>query len=100
MIYIKSNKKFRDLKNNKAGYTKMIGGLVALLLMIIVGILVYWETSSAITLNTATANESRDNVNSMATTVFNLLPIVALVIVASIILAVIMGFGGGSKGGF
>ena len=35
----------------------------------------------------------------MGVTVFNLLPIIALVVVASIILAVVMGFGSGRRGG-
>jgi len=95
---MKANLKHRQLKDNKKGYTKVVGGLVALLLMIIVGIMVYWETSDSITLSSSEANESRDNVNDMATTVFDLLPIIALAVVASIILMVILGFGGGKKG--
>ena len=86
------------LIKNKQAYTKIVGGLVALLLMIIVGVLVFWETSDAIDLPNDDANTSRDTTTDMATTVFNLLPIVALVIVAGIIIAVIMGFGGGKPG--
>ena len=88
----------RKLIKNKAAYTKIVGSLVALLLMIIVGVLVFWETSDAIDLPNDDANDSKDTTTDMATTVFNLLPIVALVVVAGIIIAVIMGFGGG-KGG-
>jgi len=88
----------RKLIKNKAAYTKIVGGLVALLLMIIVGVLVFWETSDAIDLPNDDANTSKDTVTDMASTVFGLLPIVALVIVAGIIIAVIMGFGGGRKG--
>lgn len=33
----------------------------------------------------------------MASTVFSLLPIIALVVVAAIILGVVMGFGGGKR---
>ena len=95
---MKANQAIKNLKNDDKGYVKVVGGLVALLLMIIVGILVYWETSDSITLGSADANTSRDGVNDMATTVFDLLPIVALVLVAGIIIGVIMGFGGG-KGG-
>lgn len=94
---MKANKSLRKLTENKSGYTKMVGGLVALLIMIIVGVLVYWETSDAIELPTDDANTSRDNVNNMATTVFDLLPIIALAVVASIIIGVIISFGG--KGG-
>jgi hypothetical protein len=59
--------------------------------------MVFWQVNDSIVLNNEDANTSRDGVTSMATTVFSLLPIVALVMVAGIILAVIMGFGGGNK---
>ncbi|GAH74002.1 unnamed protein product [marine sediment metagenome] len=89
----------KGIKEDKAAYTKVVGGLVALLLTIIVGVLVFWEVNDSITLSSDTANTSRDETTSMASTVFSLLPIVALVIVASIILAVVLGFGGGGKSG-
>ena len=95
---MKANKTIRQLKDNKKGYVKVVGALVALLLMIIVGILVYWETSDSITLSSDDGNTSRDGVNDMATTVFDLLPIIALAVVASIIIGVIIGFGSGGKG--
>ena len=95
---MKANQAIKSLKHDNSGYVKVVGGLVALLLMIIVGIMVYWETSDSIDLSSDTANTSRDGVNSMATTVFDLLPIIALAVVASIIIGVIIGFGAGSKG--
>ena len=85
----------KGIKEDKAAYTKVVGGLVALLLTIIVGVLVFWEVNDSITLSSDTANTSRNETTSMASTVFSLLPIVALVIVAAIILAVVLGFGGG-----
>ena len=94
---MKANQAIKNLKNDKAGYVKIVGGLVALLLMIIVGILVFWETSDSIVLNSAEANESKNKTTDMASTVFSLLPIIALAVVASIIIGVIIGFGG--KGG-
>jgi len=92
---MKANKTLRELKHNKKGYVKVVGSLVALLIMIIVGILVYWETSDSIDLSSADANTSRNSTNDMASTVFDLLPIIALAVVASIIIGVIIGFGGG-----
>ena len=62
-------------------------------------VMIFWQVNDSIVLSNDDANDSRDGVTAMATTVFTLLPIVALVIVASIILAVVMGFGGGGKGG-
>jgi len=95
---MKANRKVKTFKENKAGYTQVVGGLVALLLMIIVGIMMYWEVSDNIALSSDDANTSRDGVNTMATTVFDLLPIIALAVVASIIIGVIIGFGGANKG--
>ena len=96
---MKANVKAKSLKQDTSAYTKMVGGLVALLLTVIVGVLVFWEVSDSIELNNDDANSSKNDTTDMASTVFSLLPIVALVIVASIILAVVMGFGGGGKGG-
>ena len=179
---MKANKKTK-LAGNNTGYVKVVGGLVALLLMIIVGVLVYWETQGAIdgfdsvtetftsdsdgnsftrysnlagsnytgerveldnspnsitsvyvwnssgaaeacTVTTHYTNthkfidivadsrsnftqvnvtyvsnmaSSEDETSDMATTVFDLLPIIALAVVASIIIGVVVGFGGSSK---
>ena len=185
---MKANKKIRNLSGDTKAYVKVVGGLVALLLMIIVAVMVYWETQGSIdafgevtetstsdtdgntfvvygtreggigsnytgelvkldnsvdsigsvyacgtgltpqtcTVTTHyTLNESRyiwivgdvltnftqvnvtytsnmatgeDTTSDMAATVFNLLPIIALAVVASIIIGVIIGFGGGKKG--
>ena len=92
---MKANQNIREIKDDKAAYTKVVGGLVALLLTIIVGVLVFWEVNDSITLSSDAANTSRTETTTMASTVFSLLPIVALVIVAAIILAVVLGFGGG-----
>jgi len=83
----------RKIFGNKAGYAAMVGGLVALLITIIVGILVYWQISGSITLTTDSANTSRDNVNTTAGTVFNLLPIIAIVVIGSIMIGLVVGFG-------
>lgn len=95
---MKANQNIRDFKADKSAYTKVVGGLVALLLTIIVGVLVFWEVNDAITLDSAEANTSRNQTTAMASTVFSLLPIIALVVVAAIILGVVLGFGGGGKG--
>ena len=96
---MKANQKFKDIKADKTAYTKVVGGLVALLLTIIIGVLVFWEVNDAITLSSDDANTSRNQTTDMASTVFTLLPIVALVIVAAIILGVVLGFGGSGKRG-
>jgi len=95
---MKANRSFKLLRNDKAGYTEAVGGLVALLLVIIIGVLVFWEVNDSITFTNDNANESRNETLDMASTVFALLPLIALVIVAGIILAVVMNFGGGKAG--
>jgi len=94
---MKANRKL--IENQDGVSAGIVGGLVALLITIIVGILVYWQLSGSITLTSDAGNTSRDGVNTMASTVFALLPIIALVVVASIILGVVVGFGGGNRGG-
>lgn len=83
----------RKLNNNKA-WVAMVGSIVALLLTIIIGVMIYWQISSSIPLTNDEANASRNSTNAMANTVFGLLPIVALVAVAGVILGVVLGFGG------
>ena len=87
----------RRFLRNKKGYAQAIGGLVGLLIVIIVGIMVYWQISGSIPLSSDTANTSRDGVNTTASTVFNLLPIIAIVVVGSILIGLVMGFGGGTN---
>lgn len=82
------------LKENDNGYARVVGGLVALLLTIIIGVLVFWQVNGAITLTSDTANTSRNQTTTMASTIFSLLPIIALVVVAGVILAIVLGFGG------
>lgn len=48
---------------------------------------------------TSKASSAASDSKTMAGTVFTLAPIIALVIVAGIILAVVLGFGGGKRGG-
>lgn len=168
---MKSNQKIKLRQMDSKAYQKIVGGIVALLLTIIIGVLVYWETQGSIdsfdevtetftgyshgdnasaktitldnsptgtgetnvtcysstagtlsypsfTLSgtkvtitagsasnytqinvTYTSNmaDNEDEVSTMATTIFNLLPIIALVVVAAVILGVVMGFGESGK---
>lgn len=95
---MKANQKFKSLRQDEGGYQKIVAGLVALLLTILIGVMVYWEVSESFTFSSADANTSADGVDDMATTIFDLLPLIALVVVAGIILAIVLGFGGQDKG--
>lgn len=94
---MRSNVKARSM-NNDDGYIRVVGGLVALLLVIIIGVMIFWEVADSITLTNSQANESKNATTAMATTVFGLLPLIALVVVAAIILGVILAFGSGKVG--
>lgn len=89
------------LKNNKA-MAAQLGGMVALLVAIIIGVLVYFSVVGGLGVDTATypaaATAQLNNTNTTAQTVFTLLPIVAIVMIASIILFVVSKFGGGGGG--
>jgi ABC-type phosphate transport system permease subunit len=91
----------RSLLKNNSGFAKAIGGLVALLVAIIIAVLVFYSVNGSISFTgggTVASRSTWNTTNSTATTVWSLLPIVAIVMIASIILAVVSGFGS-TKGG-
>ena len=82
---------FRKLDNN--GFAVAVGGVIAVLVSIVVGLLVYYKIAGSINGLPAAGVTAAANVNTTANTVFTLAPIVAIVMIAGIILAVVMGFG-------
>ena len=91
----------RKLLHNKQGFARVIGGLIALLVAIIIGVLVFYSVNEGLSFTgggTVTSRANWNSTNSTAATVWSLLPIVAIVMIASIILGVVTNFGGG-KGG-
>jgi uncharacterized membrane protein YjgN (DUF898 family) len=77
----------------------VVGVLVAVLVTIVIGLLVFTEISGSITIGSADGITAHANVNTTAQTVFTLAPIVAIVLVASLILGVVMTFGTRPGGG-
>ena len=63
---MKANQKFREIKSDSSASAKVVGGLVALLLTIIVGVLVFWEVNDSIELSSSDANTSRNETTDMA----------------------------------
>jgi ABC-type phosphate transport system permease subunit len=85
------------LIKDKHGFAQQMGMMIGLLVAIIIGVLVFYSVNSGIQFSDSGTVASRaawNNTNSTASTVWTLLPIVAIVMIASIILAVVMGFGG------
>lgn len=85
------------IKNNQSGYVAAVGAILAVLVTIIIGVLVYFKVISALGGGlSADAVTALASVNTTANTVFTLMPIIAIVMIAGIVLAVVMGFGRGS----
>ena len=95
---MKANRKMKILEDDKAD-VRMVGLLVSTLVIIVIGLLVYWQISEAIDITNADGRTAWGNVNTTANTVFTLAPIIAIVLIASIILAAVSGFGAGPRGG-
>lgn len=88
----------RSLKQNNQGIAAALGAVIAALVAIIIGVLVWFKIDAALitagwsALPTG-AKAAWNNTNTTANTVLTLLPIVCIVMIAGIILAVVMGFG-------
>ena len=89
--------KLRSLLKQKAdnAYAALIGGVVAVLVTILVGILVYYKIAGSMGLTGTQAVAAGAAVNTTASTVFTLSPIIGIVMIASIILMIVTRFGSG-----
>ena len=92
-----------NILRNKEGDAGIIGGVVALLVAIIVGVLVWYKINGAVTGSgfdysaaNVLAHESFNATNTSAATIWTLFPIVGIVMIAGIILAIVTNFGRGS----
>lgn len=95
----------RKLSQVTEGSAQMIGVVIAGLVAIIIGLMLWYKINSALfysylgvgtgahaALNT-TVLPVYNTVNASANSIWTLFPIVAIVVVAGVILAVVMGFG-------
>ena len=86
----------RKLRLDIHGSAAAVAGALTLLVAILIGVLVFYKINSSLTSGAGTSVAIRslfNNTNTTAQTVFTLMPIVAIVLIAGIILAVVMGFG-------
>ena len=86
------------LKNNKAeSPASMVGVVIAGLVSIVIGVLIWYKMNTAIYTANGSVKGAQGVVwntsNASANTIWTLFPIVAIVVIAGIILAVVMGFG-------
>jgi hypothetical protein len=85
-------KLFREDK----AYAGMVGGIIAVLVSIIIGILVYYKIAGSIQGLPAAGVTAAAAVNTTANTSFTLMPIVAIVMIAGVILGIVTNFGRGA----
>jgi hypothetical protein len=83
------------LFHNDHAYAGMVGAVIAVLVSISVGILVYYKIAGSINGLPAAGVTAAAAVNTTANTVFTLAPIVGIVMIAGVILGVVMNFGRG-----
>ena len=97
---------FAEFKNDNHGQVAMIGIVIGLAVAIIVGVLVFYKINASITTSgfvgpsnvvaAGTAyNATRTAINSSAQTTFTLLPIVAIIVIASFMIGLVTKFGQG-----
>jgi hypothetical protein len=99
---------WRNLSSQREGSAQMIGVVIALLVSIIIGVLIWFKINQSIFTSMGYAADGAPhvglnltktlftNVNTTANTIWTLFPIVAVVVVAGIILAIVTNFGRGS----
>jgi len=86
------------LKDDNA-WAQYVGAIVAILVVIVVGLVVYYKIAGSINGLPAAGVTAAANVNTTANSVFTLAPITALVLIAGVIIGAILMFAGGRKGG-
>ena len=91
----------KKLLRNTSGSAQMIGVVIAGLVAIIVGVMIWYKINhslyySWLGVGTGThdaINSTWTNVNTTANSIWTLFPIVAIVVIAGVILGIVMGFG-------
>ena len=84
----------RKLLSNKNGYTKMVTGILALFIVIIAGVMIFWEVADSFTFTNDAANDSKNTTTDMFSTIVPLMVLIGLVLVAGVIIGIISKFGG------
>jgi hypothetical protein len=86
------------LWRDQEGNAQMIGMVIALMVSIIVGVMIWYKIAGPImggTGSTVAIRTLYNTTNTTASTVFTLFPIVGIVVIAGIILAIVTNFGRG-----
>jgi len=93
--------KMKKLLGNTSGSAQMIGVVIAGLVAIIVGVMIWYKINNSLyyswlgvgTGAHAAINSTWAGVNTTANSIWTMFPIVAIVVIAGVILSIVMGFG-------
>jgi hypothetical protein len=91
---VKANQSLKTFADSDNGYTQVVTGILALFIVIIAGVMIFWEISDAFDMPNADANDSKNETTAMFSTIVPLLVIIGLVLVAGVIIGIISRFGG------
>ena len=88
----------RNLLKNKHGNVGALGVVIAGLVAIVIGVLIWFKVDAAMVSAGYSSLPSGgkaawNSTNTTANTVWTLMPIIAIVVIAGIILAIVMNFG-------
>ena len=95
---MKANSKF-IMEDNAEIPIAMIGVVIGLAVSIIIGVLVFYKINGSLTMSArygasgANYNSSRTGINNSAQTTFTLLPIIAIILIASFMIGIVTKFG-------
>ena len=95
---MKANSKF-IMEDNAEIPIAMIGVVIGLAVSIIIGVLVFYKINGSLTMSARYGasgdnyNSSRAGINSSAQTTFTLLPIIAIILIASFMIGIVTKFG-------
>ena len=76
-------------------YAAIIGGLVAIFVVILLGSYLYFQITESMATGSTEGAAAMTTVNSTAQTVFTLAPIIGIIAVASIMISIVTRFGTG-----
>lgn len=96
---MKANRKFMEFKQEKNAYAQLVSGLIAFFLIIGIGVMIFYKVNDSYTISDPAGAQAKNNTSDMFNTVINLMPIIGLVLIAGIIISIISGGFGKTRGG-
>jgi len=93
---MKANSKFlSDDHADMSGITMALSGVIAIMLGIAIGILVFYKINGSIATGSTAGATIHDQMNTTMSTVWTLMPIIAIIVIASLMIGIVTRFGSG-----